>query len=95
MPGSALGAFSAVAPSLCDRVVNSWKAGTVSSARYLPELRPGSDAFSYARNASPTAWDPMLQPPQPHPQMTREPLKSPQASLTLRGRQAGRKQHRK
>lgn len=55
VPGSALGAFSAVTPSLCDHVVNSWKAGTVSGARYLPELRPGSDAFSYARNASPTA----------------------------------------
>lgn len=91
VPGSALRAFSAVTPSLCDHVVNSWKAGTVSSVCYLPELSPGADTFSYAGNASPTAWDPMLRPPQPQPQMTREPLKTPQAFLIMRGRQAGRK----
>lgn len=94
VPGSALRAFSAVTPSLCDQVT-FWKAGTVSSVCYFPELSPGADTFSYAGNASPTAWDPMLRPPQPQPQMTREPLKTPQAFLILRGRQAGRKQHRK
>lgn len=37
VPGSALGAFSAVTPSPCDHGVNSWKAGTVSS---FPHLLP-------------------------------------------------------
>ena len=84
VPGSALRAFSAVTPSVCGHVVNSWKAGTVSSVCYLPELSPGADTFSYAGNAPPTAWDPMLRPPQPQPQMPCEPLKTPQAFLILR-----------
>ena len=84
VPGFALRAFSTVTPSLCGHVVNSWKAGTVSSVCYLPELSPGADTFSYAGNASPTAWDPMLRPPQPQPQMPCEPLKTPQAFLILR-----------